>query len=176
MALRNDGVSDDQTRLITDSLVVALSRHRKYEVVSNEDLRLVIEKEGERQALGACDDSACLADLAGALDAGLVFHGSIGRLDSLIVVNLNLYDAAGQRPIGRESVRAPSLDQVLPQVDTAVAHLLGVPPLPVPDEPNRLLAGTVAGTLGVCVTTPVLALGGLSPAARSPGSSSLAVG
>jgi TolB-like protein len=178
--LRSDGAKPEHARLVTDNVVVALSRFSQLEVVSSEDVRRMVQTEGEKQAVGCTDDS-CLTEIASAMGASLVVHGSIGKLESLTIVNLSLYDSKAGKSIGRESIRVQRLDDLPYMVEDATARLVrpllgealaetpmaapagaGAPAAPGSDLPktNRVLAGGVAAGTTCCVGGAVFALAG----------------
>jgi len=100
-----------------NSLVSAeLSTYPDLDVIANADVRRMVELEGARQESG-CGDTSCLAELAGALGARLVVFGSVGKLGSATVVNLNLFDSVTAQSTGRQfvEVKDPSeLSRALP--------------------------------------------------------------
>jgi TolB-like protein len=177
--LRNDGAKPEHARLVTDNIVVALSRFSQLEVVSSEDVRRMVQTEGEKQAMGCTDDS-CLTEIASAMGASLVVHGSIGKLESITVVNLSLYDSKAGKSIGRESIQVQRLDDLPYRVEDSTARLvrplLGASPAqnpsnrssasapndasaPAPDASsgiNRVVAGGVAGGAACCLAVPLL--------------------
>lgn len=174
--LRNDGAKPEHARLVTDNIVVGLSRYPALEVLSQEDLRRVVATEGDRQAMGGCADDSCLVELAQAMDAQLVVHGSIGKLEQVTVVNLSLFDSRAGKSVAREMIQVQRLDDLPPRVEETTARL--VKPLlgdvgatsapgaqqsvPAPDVPktNRVLAGSVAGVGACCIAGPLLLLVG----------------
>ena len=99
------------------SLVSAeLATYPELDVIANADMRRMVELEGARQQSG-CSDASCLAEIAGALGARLVVFGSVGKLGTATVVNLNLFDSVTAQSTGREfvQVKDPSeLPRVLP--------------------------------------------------------------
>lgn len=101
----------------TGSIVSAeLASYPDLDVIANADVRRMIELEGARQ-LSGCDDTSCLAELAGALGARLVVFGSVGVLGTSTVVNLNLFDSSTAQSAGREFVELKDpaeLTRVLP--------------------------------------------------------------
>lgn len=181
--LRNDGAKPEHARLVTDNIVVSLSRFQQLEVVSSEDVRRMVQTEGEKQALG-CNDDSCLTEIASAMGAQLVVHGSIGRLENSTVVNLSLYDSKAGRSVGREAIQVQRLDDLPYHVEEATNRLVrtllgddarpraaagsssssapaadGTPP-PDGSGVNRVLAASVAGGTGCCLGGGVFAAAG----------------
>ena len=121
--LRQEGGSGESiARLVRDSTATYLAKKQGVEVLSTEDLRQALEVEAERQALG-CDTSSCLAEIAGAMGADLIVHGSVGQLGSTTVVHLNLFDAGAGRSLGRELVQVDRPENIPAQVQVAVDRL-----------------------------------------------------
>jgi hypothetical protein len=73
-----------QTMLLTE-----LSRHQGISVVSESDVRALLEHEANRQALG-CDDAGCMADIASSLGAELLLKSTLSRAGGAWVVGLTL--------------------------------------------------------------------------------------
>lgn len=111
-------------RLVTDLVAVSLQRTARLEVLTSEDVRSVMTLEAEKEAIG-CEDASCLAELAGALGAALVVHGSVGQLGELFVVNLNLFDSRVARSAGRESAQVRDRADLPGAIDTLVRALVG---------------------------------------------------
>lgn len=109
--LTSNGVEKDVVKTVSSTLAVELSPYAAFDVLTSEDIRRSLELEVQRQMAG-CDEASCLSELAGALGADLVIYGDAGKLGSLLVVNLNLFDTAAVRSVGRVSVRARTLEEV----------------------------------------------------------------
>jgi TolB-like protein len=102
--LKPTNADPETARLITDLVAVSLGRTRAFQVLTSEDVRSVVALEAEKHAMG-CDDASCLAEIAGAMGADFVVHGSVGALGELFVVNLNLFDSQMAKSVGRESAQ-----------------------------------------------------------------------
>src|SRR5687768_2517862 len=119
------GVDKDTTRVIADSVAAAVANDRNLDVISGADLRSLVDIEAEKRALGCDANESCLAEIAGALSADLVVSGSVGRLGSLVVVNLSLYDGKRQESVDKQKVSAERVEDLPVQIDMAVAALFG---------------------------------------------------
>jgi hypothetical protein len=108
---RDDGAGPELVQTVRDTLVVHLSQKRSFEVLSSEDLRRVSDLEANKQALG-CNESSCLAELAGAVGAGTVVFGSVGRLGDLTQVTLSVLDVERATMKGRQSIEVTRLDEI----------------------------------------------------------------
>lgn len=113
---------------IASLMLVELSKNPGLDVISASDVKRLAELEGEKQQMG-CADSSCLAELAGAMGARYVVFGDVGRLGSLILLNLNLFDSSTATAVQRTTVQASGVED-LPQklgpgVRALVAPLFG---------------------------------------------------
>jgi hypothetical protein len=92
----------------------------------------MVDFEAEKQALG-CDTSSCLSEIAGALGAGYVVFGRVGRLDDVYLLQLNLFDSAKGRAVAREEARSDKLsvlsEQLRPLARRLVSPLTGETPV-----------------------------------------------
>lgn len=124
MDLRNDGVTPATQRIVGDALVVELTGTDNLEVLSSEDVRRMADFDASRTEIG-CDEASCLAELANALGAQVVVYGSIGTLGRLIVVTLNVFDSQKARSVGRETIRADTLEELPPLIEASTRRLVG---------------------------------------------------
>lgn len=116
-------VDSGAARLLTDAVAVALQKHDALDVLTSDDVRRAVDLEAQRQTLG-CDQSSCLAEVAGALGAALVVYGSVGSLGDDVALTLNLFDSTAASSAGRVLVRAPSVGVLADRVPAAVDDLL----------------------------------------------------
>lgn len=119
--LQANGVDEATVKTLGDVIGTAFSRHRQFDVVSAGDLRAMMNVEAARQACDSGD--SCMAEVAAALGADLVAHGSVGRLGELTVVNLSLFDAAKSSAVGREKVQSADVGALSMLLDGAVDRL-----------------------------------------------------
>ncbi|HEY4223041.1 MAG TPA: hypothetical protein VGO62_16905, partial [Myxococcota bacterium] len=120
--LVGDAVGPETRKSITGVVVVQLAKDARLDVVSGQDLRGLTNLEVDKQAAG-CDDS-CLAEIAGAMDAQLVVNGFVGKLGSLNVVNLSLFDAKKAKAVGRCSIEAQSIEDLPRKLEPAIRDML----------------------------------------------------
>lgn len=118
---------------------------RSFDLVTGQDVRRAVELEASKQALDCDAAASCLAEVAGALGADLVIFGDVGRLGSVLVVNLSLFDSAEVRTPGRAALRARDLEELPDQIAPKLLELLG----PTLQERGLgALLGTRAGAPG----------------------------
>jgi hypothetical protein len=151
LVLDLSGDVDEESRRTITALVAKEIARADLPVVSGDDLRKMIELEGQKQENGCAGDESCLADIAGAMNARLVVSGFVGRLGSLIVVNLSLFDAQSARSHGRATVEAENLEDLPKKLGPAVRELVAdfMPKPTVGLGPMVLGAGGVLAGVGV---------------------------
>jgi hypothetical protein len=113
--------SDAETaRAIASLLAVELSKIDRFDVLSNADVKRIIELEGEKQAMG-CSTTSCLAELAGAMGANIVVFGELTRLGEVRSLTLNLFNSEKASSLGRVSETFTSVEE-LPRRLPKMAH------------------------------------------------------
>jgi hypothetical protein len=153
-----DAVSANVRQSLAGRVAVRFSQDKRLDVLSGDDVRGMASLEAEKQAAG-CDDS-CLAELAGALNARLVVSGFVGRLGSLYVVNLSLFDAQAARSISRATIEAEHVEELPAKVNDAVDRMRADLPLPAEQGgPPALGVGLAVGG-GIGAVAGALALAG----------------
>lgn len=118
-------VSVDDGHLLSSLVSTEAARDPRIDVISAADLRKSVDLEAQR-SLAGCDvsSSSCLAEVAAAMNAGAVLHGSIGSLGGDVILTLNLFDSNTARGVGRSSQKAGSVSSVGDLVDDAVREVL----------------------------------------------------
>ena len=110
--------------------------------------------ERQKQLMGCTDESACLAELTGAVGARFVLSGSVTQLGDVYQLNLQTLDSQKAAPIGRSTKLAKDLASLREQVPFAVAEATATP---LPPPPSHLISYSLIGAGGVS-----LILGGLA--------------
>lgn len=85
------GVPRETAQLMGDALAGELRKRPGISVLTQSDVSALLGVEKTRQMLG-CTESGCVAEIAGALGADRVVHGSLGRVGESLVVNLSALD------------------------------------------------------------------------------------
>lgn len=116
-------VSADDGRLLTSLVASAAAKDARVDVVTAADLRAAVDLEADASRAG-CDVTSCLAEVAAAMDAGAVLHGTIGTLGDNVVLNLSLFDSSTATSVGRASAKANDVTSIGNGVDAAVAEVL----------------------------------------------------
>lgn len=167
------GLDASTVENITGLSAVILADDRRLDVLSGSDVKQMAALEGEKQAMGCTNDASCLAEVAGAMGAGLIVYGNGGKLGTLLNINLNLFDATQARSVGRVAIQAKSLEELpeklRPALQQLVAGAIG-PAEGVVAPPTTSSGGSmmpmvlVGGGAAVAVTGVVLAVVGALPA------------
>ena len=168
------GLDASTVENITGLVAVILTEDTRLDVLSGSDVKQMAALEGERQAMGCTNDASCLADIAGAMGAGLIVYGNGGKLGTLLNLNLNLFDATQARSVGRVAVQAKSLEELPEKLKPALAQLIangiGAPtivaaaPIVEPEGPSMLPIAAIGGGAVVAVVGVVLVVVGALPA------------
>jgi hypothetical protein len=95
-----------------------------FEIISSEEIRAVLDQEATRQLMG-CDESSCLAELAGALDAELLVSGTLdATLDGAHALTLSLLNTRALVTMNRVSLTWRGDPARLAEVTAAAAQRL----------------------------------------------------
>ena len=85
------GLDQTAADLFGEALVGELRKRPMLKVTDHNDISAVLGVDREKQLLG-CTDSACMAEIGGALGVDLLVRGTLGRVGKLLLVNLTLID------------------------------------------------------------------------------------
>ena len=129
-------------QILSEAIVAEVrKREPRAQVVSAEEIRSMIQVEGDKQQLGCHNDKelACLAEIGGALGVERVVIGSLGRLGSTYVYSLKLVDVSKAQVLRSGSVNLASQDdsELLSATTRLVADLFPRTVTLQPDEAGR---------------------------------------
>ena len=166
--LANNGVEPELAGTLVDVLSTALTGG-PFDVTTAADLRALSNLEADKQALGDCkDSSACIAEIAAALGADILVHGSVGKLGDDILVNLAMFDARKSMAIAREKAQGRDRARLSKKVEVAAARMTALyegktpPPAAADDDGGGLGVPLLVGGAAVGVAGAVIAvIGGL---------------
>jgi hypothetical protein len=137
-------VAPGQVTLVNGIVADAMQEYEELKVLTASDIRRIADFEADKQAVG-CEESSCLAEIAGAMGAAYVVYGQVGMLGDELVVQLNLFDASTGTAVAREDLRVASMkllaDRLPWTVGKLVAPLAGrePPPPPVDETPPSMM-------------------------------------
>ncbi len=148
------GVAADVAELITDTLTADIQRETGRPILTQKDVSTMLGLERQRALVGCSDNNQCLMEIAGALSAPELVHGSLGRLGDTWVLNLALVDARSGKVTQRYSSRseAQSAAVFLEECPAAVRQLFslaGASSSSVSRRSVHLLFVTLRGNVGL---------------------------
>lgn len=124
MDLKTSEQHASSSRSLTQIVAEEAARVSGYDIVSTEEIRAVLDREAQKQLLG-CDESGCLAEIAGALDAELLVSGVLEQSpDGAPVVTLALLNTRALVTVNRVSLTWRGEADRLPEVTVAAAQRL----------------------------------------------------
>jgi hypothetical protein len=117
-----------------------------YDVVTAADVQALMDREANKQNAG-CDDGSesCFAELASALGAHNVLHGSVASLGSQVLVTVSLFDADAGVSLGRKVTEVPTLNDVSGATKRLTRELIDEVSPPPPTPPALVWGGVVTG-------------------------------
>ena len=113
-------------RELTSFVVSEITKMKKYEVYSQENVRTLAGWTAERMQLG-CTDTKCLTAL-GQMDIAKLISGSVGKIGKRYTVSLNLFDTQNPRAENAISKTCESEDELIELIQGSVRELLGESP------------------------------------------------
>jgi TolB-like protein len=128
---------------ITELVTAEVAARSYFDPISSTEIQTMLGAERQRQLTGNCEETSCLAELAGALGAGFVMTGSLAKLGGVFQLNLQVVDTRNARPLGRGSKLARDFESLRALVPYAVAEACGTP---LPPPPSRVLPYAMIGT------------------------------
>ncbi len=79
-------------RILASMIGAELQKVDKLSVIGSSDIEAALDVEKRKDILG-CDETSCLAEIAGAMGTRLVLHGTVGSIGSTFAVNASVYDS-----------------------------------------------------------------------------------
>jgi sulfatase modifying factor 1 len=113
-------------RELTSFVVSEITKLKKYEVYSQENVRTLAGWTAERMKLG-CTDTKCLTAL-GQMDIVKLVSGSVGKIGKRYTVSLNLFNTQNARAENALSKTCESEDELIELIQASVRELLGESP------------------------------------------------
>ncbi len=145
MNMRSEQIGPTDCIVVTNYLTTELQRIPGYRILAWDDVTSMLEHQAGTQALGACDDDECLAEIGGALGVDYILAGDIGSIGDRYLMNLKLINinrAATERRastlvegnIGLLMDRLPAMVGEILEIETAESH----PEVKAVEEPMEL--------------------------------------
>ena len=91
MNLKGSGISDQDTRFLTDRLTIELQRAGIFDVLERDKMAEILKEQGFQQT-GACDETSCLVEAGRLLPVQKMIGGSLGKIGDVYAAQLRLID------------------------------------------------------------------------------------
>lgn len=145
------GVEQNVADLITETLSADIQAQTGRLILTQKDVVALLGLERQKALMGCSENSSCVTEIAGALNAPLVVRGTIGHLGDVWVLNLVLIEAATGAVKQRYSSRseAPSASVFLDESTLAVRQLFGTDASATPTAHGHWVFVTLRGNLGL---------------------------
>jgi hypothetical protein len=123
---------------VADSLSeILLAEIRKHaggaEVVGRAEIEAMLAFEQQKDLLGCSDDTACLAQIGGALGAGLLVTGTLGKLGGTYLLHVKMIDTVNAKVKSYASEQVKGDEEQLIAAATRMAQkVMGVEVAPPP--------------------------------------------
>ncbi len=122
--LKATGVNPDTVTTLGDVLCSHVSnKHKDYNVVCSQDVKVILQSTNNSVLLGGCDDDKCLSKLGGLLKADMVLTGSVGVVGKKYVFNLSLVDVSAGASVARTSYSVDKDGDLIKAVQKAADDL-----------------------------------------------------
>lgn len=122
--LTASGDLETTARSLGQVVATEAGRVEGFELISRAEIRTLLAEEAAKALLG-CDESGCLAELAGAMDAGLLISGHLDRgPEGGAVLTMSLLNTRAVVTVNRVSLQWTGEDRSLPALARAATQLL----------------------------------------------------
>jgi hypothetical protein len=162
LEIRPLGTEASRAELLSEIALTEAASLKTFDVIGKSDIVTMLGFEKQKAVLGCSEDSACLAELGGALGVDLVLVGSLGRVGALYRLDMKLVDARKAKVRGRVGVNVEGQEEkIVAATQRAVRELLDpdaklkLAAAPPPDRvdlsapapgPSKALGWTAFGT------------------------------
>ena len=123
--LQANGVDAAAIPSLMTRITHEIAAHPAYQVASVQEVREMLSLDKTRQLLGCNEDSACVGELTGKLNADLMLHGSIGLLGKSYVLSLSLVNGKETASAKRASETFETMDAVEKGAAAVLAQVFG---------------------------------------------------
>lgn len=163
LEIRALGTEAHKADLVSEVALTEAASFRELEVIGRSDIIALIGFQKQKEMLGCAEDSACIAEIGGALGVDFILVGSLGRIGDLTRIDLKLVEAKRSRVLARHGESISGREEaIVASVQRGVRNLLLpiarpgalAPPeaaAPPARSGRRLAAWTVGGAGLACV-------------------------
>lgn len=116
------GVSQEIASSFSEYLQSETTALNAYSVIGMGEIRQMLGLERQKQLAGCTQESSCVTEMVGALDADRAIFGDVSRLGDSMVLNITLMDLKRGKLLGRVGKRVPG-STVEPLLENARAIL-----------------------------------------------------
>ncbi len=95
------GVSEGSAAVITEMVATEIANLRKYDVVSRADIQTMLGFQLQKKMLGCAEDTACMAEIGGALGADYILSGQVSEFGKRYRLALTLQDVKKGKVVSR---------------------------------------------------------------------------
>lgn len=117
------GIPSEYAKQLTEILAGEIVKIKKYEVISQENVRTLAGWEAQKMQLG-CTDAKCLTAL-GQMDVTKLISGSAGKIGNRYTISLSLFDTQNVRSENKLTDYCRSEDELIELVQATLRKLLG---------------------------------------------------
>lgn len=112
-------------KLLHSLVATEVGRDPRVDLLTSTDVKKALDVEATRSFTG-CDDGSdsCMAEIAAAMNASQVLHGTLGVLGDDVVLSLSLFDSSSATAVGRVFAKGKDAGAVGDQIDDEVRELL----------------------------------------------------
>jgi TolB-like protein len=141
------GVQQGTATILSDIIVSEVAK-QGYDVISQSDINAMIGFEKQKKALGCSDaDSACLAEIGGALGVDFMVAGQVGQIGSRYRISLLLVDTKRAKVAARSAQFCDKNEDALAKAaETTLADLLRTARATEPSPPPVVAQPAPAAT------------------------------
>jgi TolB-like protein len=165
LEIRPLGTEASKAELLSEVALTEAAGMPGFDVIGRSDINSLIGFEKQKQVMGCSDDSACLAEIGGALGVDLILVGSLGKIGTLYRLDIKLVETKKARVRSRVGVTVEgSEEKLVAAIQKAVRDLLG----PEARPPEPVAAARPAGAAPAAEGKPAPSLAAQPPKAPPP--------
>jgi hypothetical protein len=131
-----EGFTDRQISTIEEVLLTSFEATGRFKVIGRSDINALLGLESKKEALGCDADTACVAQVAGALGVDLVATADVGRLGTKTIIALTVISVHTATVLKRLRRTVVSNDDLVGAMDSMVAEVTAATGGPVTAPPS----------------------------------------